>query len=414
MNCCCGSSRSPEQQQRYNDSIRTYRKELLRASLPIFVAAGIANFSEGVISHASAGENEVSIEILMSIIYACVMYLGGKVFLCYLNTIERPNEKDTISISNIYIQKLNKIIIKYDMIEFLKHVAAESAGFAWRSFAIALVLHGAFLEYGFGAGWGSFIALIITFLAIINTSNYIQTTSLHLSSSLNKDLLAFDSDAFALPLAFVFTVLLALSFQSFQAPFVTSSSSLYTWEDDYEYSEHPQSTSYTFFYCSILSLVVATLQVLLLPDEKTEHELEQLTTDVLHTEIDVNIASEQASPSDSETESPFHTVDIENEARDRKNDYSTNNNNNSNNNNSINKHQMNVSSGLSMSISPFSYCCAVFPRATQEAFVELFEVSSRSAKALVVYFIAYYQKKCCYLLLLLILTAISLVWPGSR
>jgi hypothetical protein len=228
--------------------------QILEASLPVFIAAGISNAASSIIEGvASESENEdISVEIIQFIIYACIVNIVGKGITYMLLVDEKDNSEN----------KIFSVIRKYKMSKLFISVVSENSGFAWKEFFVVLALNYSYTEFGWGPGFATWIISIIFFVANMYVSSYVQRSFCGLDKQMNQRLLQFDSEASALPLSFVLTVLIVLGLSGLGPFFVSESSYLYSWSEDYEdsvYGTKSNNWEYYFIYATLLSFLVACL-----------------------------------------------------------------------------------------------------------------------------------------------------------
>lgn len=274
----CGPTAEDKKRVKYLTRISSF--SLLEASLPVFIAAAIANAAEAII--VGIGEETIALLIVQYMLYATIVYVVGKSITGVLYRDEENNSDHAFFVA----------IRKYKLSKLIRHVAAENSGFAWKEFFVTLALRLAFDEHGWGAAFAAWLAAVAFFVSAIFLSNWVQRAVLGVGLSTNDKLLSFDADAAALPLAFVLTVLLALGMRGLGAGFVSESSYLYAWNDQFE--ENAPGGPYTFDVCFAYALVVSLVVGSILALSNTAEEREEAQAEADHSagsfQIEANAA----------------------------------------------------------------------------------------------------------------------------
>lgn len=225
----CGGIRCKSCYCSYTPPIRKYLKETIYASIPISIAAALSQFIQSIITYitvknrSSHGNNSINLQIGQTLVYCLIMFSGGKYFT-YLIQQRLLQKKDDNSWFNFFH--------KNQYIPLILNLLAENAGFAWRQFAVLIVLSYFYQNYDVGAAVGAFF-LWIFFVLIIIFASFIIACRLFKSSYKNyhEVLSDFDSDAFALSVAYVATVLLAIFMNEiFGSNFVDEEGYLFEWQ----------------------------------------------------------------------------------------------------------------------------------------------------------------------------------------
>lgn len=259
---CCLTRNSPLR-KKYLNLQRDCFIKLIKTSLPIFVAAGIANSVSAVILYISnCNGNDTRIEITLSFFYALLSYLISKFF-----------------IFGLYHQHYQHYsIIKWlqsqYMIELIEEICKEHTAFALKELLVVIVLRKYYQENGLGTSFGSyFIALVICFLVIF-CSKYIIVHILPINNIiLQNDLIQFDAVSFAFPFAYLFTVLFGLFAIQEHFGFFRQNGYLFRWESNdlsanrYKYQDDDfvgfgASGSLYFFYAIIVTVLTSLILVL--------------------------------------------------------------------------------------------------------------------------------------------------------
>jgi hypothetical protein len=242
--------------------------QILEASLPVFIAAGISNAASSIIE-GIAGElknEDISVLIIQFVIYASIVNITGK-YITYLLLVDEKN---------ISTNKFFSVIRKYKMSKLFINVASENSGFAWKEFFVILALSYSYTDFGWGPGFATWILSVVFFVAVVYISSYFQRTVCGLDKQMSQRLLQFDSEAAALPLSFVLTVLIVLGLSGLGPFFVSESSYLYSWSEEYEdsvYGTKSNNWEYYFLYATLLSFLVACL----LATQGSAHEEESVS-----------------------------------------------------------------------------------------------------------------------------------------
>lgn len=247
-----GEPKSEEYKARFKYLTTISSYELIEASLPVFVAAGIAGSASDII--AVLGEEKENMECILTLLYALFMYIVGKTVTYYLLMDEEsPSQSPFFSTLREY--KLSKL---------LRHSFAELSGFAWKEFFIILCLKEIYMSDGFGASFGSWLLIIAVALGFIKVSSFVQRNLLGFDQAWNQKLLLFDTDAFALSIAYVFTALLALGGFEIGFGYIRSNQIIFEWNEDFA-DEHEDSSSAgvptAFLYAGLVAMIVALAQV---------------------------------------------------------------------------------------------------------------------------------------------------------
>lgn len=225
----CGGIRCKSCYCSYTPPIRKYLKETIYASIPISIAAALSQFIQSIITYitvknrSSHGNSSINLQIGQTLVYCLIMFSGGKYFT-YLIQQRLLQKKEDNSWFNFFH--------KNQYIHLILNLLAENAGFAWRQFAVLIVLSYFYQNYDVGAAVGAFFLWIFFVLIIIFVSFSIAYRLFKSSyKSYHEVLSDFDSDAFALSVAYVATVLLAIFMNEiFGANFVDEEGYLFEWQ----------------------------------------------------------------------------------------------------------------------------------------------------------------------------------------
>lgn len=238
---CQKEPESTKARRKYLTRVASY--DMVESAIPVFIAAGVSGAVAAVIADTDADE---SATIVQFAIYAMLCWIVGKIFY-YRLVFDEENNSD---------HAIFQTIRKYKMSKLLKNVLAENVGFAWKELFVEVAFTFAYLEFGWGLSFATFVVGFVFFILVIYISSYVQQNTLGLDHRFNDILLRFDSDAAALPLSFTLTVLLALGLKGLGGNFIASSSYLYDWEGENDDSVYG-GTNYYLLYASLVSFAVA-------------------------------------------------------------------------------------------------------------------------------------------------------------
>jgi hypothetical protein len=191
----------------YTPSVKRCLKELLFESIPVSIAASLSQFVQCIIafitSHASKHEYAINLEIGQTLIYCLFVFCFGRYFTYRLKTLTDVTEVD----KSPWI----KFLEKQEYVSILFGIFAENAGFAWKQFAVLLILTFFYQQHDLLGAIFIFLTWIIICLCIFVFCYWISYCYFKLDHEKYYDVLSdYDSDAFALSVAFVTVVLLAL------------------------------------------------------------------------------------------------------------------------------------------------------------------------------------------------------------
>lgn len=237
---------------RYKYLITLSRYELVEASLPVFIAAGISGSASGIIDVIS--EEKEDVEIALTLIYALTMYFVGKVLTYYLLKDEANNSQS----------QLYTFLRKYKFEKLARHSLLELSGFAWREFFILLCLKEIYLLDGFGAAVGAWLLIVGVALLFIRASSILQRRMFRFDNAFNQKLLCFDTGSFALSIAYILMVLICLGAYLIGVGFVPDDNVIFEWNEDFE-DDSPDSmfvgTGFTFIFTSLVVGIVTLFQI---------------------------------------------------------------------------------------------------------------------------------------------------------
>lgn len=247
-----GSKKPPGYYARYKYLVTLSRYELVEASLPVFIAAGISGSASGIIDVISE-ENE-DVEIILTLVYALTMYFVGKILTYYLLRDEANNSQS----------QPFTFLRKYKFEKLARHSLLELSGFAWREFFILLCLKEIYLLDGFGAAVGAWLLIVAIALLFIRASSIIQRKVFRFDNAFNQKLLCFDTGSFALSIAYILMVLICLGAYLIGIGFVPDDNVIFEWNEHFE-DDSPDSmfvgTGFTFIFTMLMVGVVTLLQM---------------------------------------------------------------------------------------------------------------------------------------------------------
>jgi hypothetical protein len=235
--------------------------ELIEASLPVFVAAGISGSAAIIIEVLS--EEDESIESVLTLVYALTMYFIGK-WITYLLLRDEDIKSPTAPFP---------LMRRYKISHLLRHSLSELSGFAWKEFFIIFCLKQIYIEDGLGPTFGSWLLIIAVAFSSIALSSHIQRSYFRLDYVWNQKLLGFETDAFALSIAYILTAIIGLGFWQIGVPVIPSSTILFEWNDGFEDAHNTNGSPLILLYSMLIGAVVATVQV---PEEEDEHVADEL------------------------------------------------------------------------------------------------------------------------------------------
>ena len=155
------------------------------------------------------------------------------------------------------------LVRKHRLSPFFRHVISESAGFAWKELFLYYIFRYA-LERDGGVeqaiyGWLTMVVFIASWIII---SSHVQKRFFNFDENLHVNLLHYDTEMFALPIAFNLTVLIAVLSEYWGFGFVSPNSYLFTWKRNYGEKSTSQTLYLPFYiaYATAVTFIVAGLQ----------------------------------------------------------------------------------------------------------------------------------------------------------
>ena len=245
-----GTKRSKEYEERRKYLIKVSRYELIESSLPVFIAAGISGSAAAIIKEIS--EEKEWLEILLTSFYALTSYFLGKwLTYCLLK------EEDINSEHFIFVT-----MRKYKLSKLIRHSLAELSGFAWKEFFIIFCLKKLYIEDGLGASFGSWLLIIFVAFIAIYISSIVQRLYFKFDYIWNQKMLNFDTESFALSIAYILTAIIVLGFWQIGFAIVYSNSILLDWDEGFadEHDSVTESVGTTMFYSFLVAMFVSAVQ----------------------------------------------------------------------------------------------------------------------------------------------------------
>ena len=186
--CYCRNSQSAEMTEHRRFLTNRCLYELLSAAVPVFLAAGVSNFVTSIIHLISESANDPEqAVILQAFVYAVLTSIFGKYFLYLIHM--NMNEKSAGGSINHWLHK-NKYT------SLTSNFLIENAGFAWKEFLIIFLMEIVYVDYGFGAAFGAWLAWIGIYVLIIIISAWVISYFRHIPYHLRIELLSFHCEAF--------------------------------------------------------------------------------------------------------------------------------------------------------------------------------------------------------------------------
>lgn len=242
-----GDDKPIEYKERLKYLTTVSRYELVESSLPVFVAAGVSGSASAIIGVLS--EEKEDIELVLKLLYTLFAYFVGKA-LTYRLLVDEDRNSTTFPFPLLREYKFSKLS---------RHSLSELSGFAWKEFAIAFCLEEIFLKEGLGAAFGSWLLIVFSAIAFVTVSSHIQRKIFRLDHTWNHKVLSYDTDAFALSIAYVLTAAVALGLWELGVGLAPSSSILFEWDEGFE-EDHEGGTDIVYLYAIIIACVVAVMQ----------------------------------------------------------------------------------------------------------------------------------------------------------
>eukprot|EP01031_Cornospumella_fuschlensis_P029021 gene29021-35030_t len=246
---------TPEEAARREELKAECSRELLYAAVPVFVAASISNFITSLIEYiAEDAEDPEAVEISLSVVVALLLYVYGKYFTWLMVGTPPVGDGEKASCS----QNIKTLLERYNMLNPVLRVASENTGFIIKDFMVQLLLNTVYKDRGFGATFGLWLLCVVICTTAIQGAAY-----LHKSAGFGPEqqarLLHYDCDAFSLGVAYVLTALLAQGSAKAGFRYISSSSYIYSYEDDHDDNPSGTDNSYLYLYFVVGTLVVGAV-----------------------------------------------------------------------------------------------------------------------------------------------------------
>lgn len=208
---------------------------LLRDTLPLFVAATISRAVTEVIN-AIDDSGHIQIQIFVMFLYSLlVAHVVGYAVNLYV-----PLEH---SLANYYVD-----------------IANDNASFAWSTTITLITLNWLYKTERAGVAIAAWILQILIVCLIIYSASYVQRFYLKPTLSIHNRLRVFESEAFALSLAYSITVIVASTiYRNDSTDYLSNTDDLNPITDDDEDERHPR-TWYFFMYTVVISLLMMFYQ----------------------------------------------------------------------------------------------------------------------------------------------------------
>jgi hypothetical protein len=223
---------------KWTPSVRKAFKDLVFAAIPVFIAVAVSEFVQSIISYItfqSKAEYPINLQIGQKLVYCLLIYGFGK-YVSYIiqrNLIEPEGSKT----------RLIKYLEKNQYIPVLFGILAENSSFAWKEFAVTVILTFFYQDFGLGLSFLSFLIWVMICFFLIALSYFIIHSVFLLDHEIYYEVLAdFDSDSFGLSVAYVLTVLWALFSNKVGMNIFDEAGYLFEWQTN-QGNGHPSSSS---------------------------------------------------------------------------------------------------------------------------------------------------------------------------
>lgn len=238
----------PEEYKKRLAYLQTVSKyELIEASLPVFVAAGVSGSAIAIID--VLGEESEDDKLIMISLYGLFAYVVGKC-LTYVLLLDEERKWNSFPYP---------LLRKYKFSKLFRHSLSELSGFAWKEFFIALCLEKIYMEEGLGPAFGSWLLIVGISIVAVTISSHVQRSIFRLNEVWNQKVLSYDTEAFALSMAYILTTVLALACWKGGIALVPSNSILFEWYDDFE-EHHSAGVQVVYLYSFLLACGVSYIQ----------------------------------------------------------------------------------------------------------------------------------------------------------
>lgn len=255
---------------------KNHWKQLLHGTLPIFVAASICRAVSSVLELA-IGSGDIQYQIIVQFIYALF-----------------------ISHTLGYLVALNLTSTKLE--DYYLELIGDNASFAWSSALTLVILRWLYSTQSAMISFVAWFFLLVLVIIIIYVANYIQVHYLSVSDDERERLRDFESQSFALAIAYSFSVIIAASIYRNQSSDYLSGTDDINPNDDNMFNGKNTLSWLFFFYTGIITIGMFLYQwfintevrkkhainvIKALREEEDEEELEQVSVDEDDNEVSV-------------------------------------------------------------------------------------------------------------------------------
>jgi hypothetical protein len=242
-----GDDKPKEYKERFKFLVTVSKYELIESSLPVFVAAGVSGSAVAIIDVLS--EDDENAKIVLVALYALFAYFVGKLFTyILLRDEERPSSKFPFS-----------VLRQYKFSKLFRHSLSELSGFAWKEFFIIFCLEEIFLKEGLGPTFGSWLLIGGVAVVAVIISSHVQRGIFRFSHTWNQKILSYDTEAFALSLAYILTAVVSLACWKGGVALIPSNSILFEWHEGFE-EHHDSGVQLVVLYSFVVACLVAVAQ----------------------------------------------------------------------------------------------------------------------------------------------------------
>lgn len=214
---------------------RGHWAEMIRGTFPIFVAATLNSVVQQILDIV-VGSGGIHLQLLVNFLYACfVAHVLGYIIAYYV-------PEDNVAC------------------EYYASLASDNASFAWSSFLTLVIMNWVYSEYPVYAAVFAWIVLVLLVMLFLYGTNYLQAKLWTYQPSIRRRLRDFESDCFALAIAYSFTVIIAASiYQDSATDYVSNTDDLdeHILHHDDGSSDKHHSLSWIFFVytaCATIAL----------------------------------------------------------------------------------------------------------------------------------------------------------------
>lgn len=213
---------------------RSHWSNLLRGTVPIFVAACTSRAISSILD-AVTGSGEIEESIIINVVYALfVAHLLGYLIL-------------------LHVPDTNKLV------DYYIDLANDNASFAWSTTLTLVILNWLYNSEHVMVSVIAWFALVLIVCFIIYAASYLQATYIKPSPEIQKRLQIFESESFALAVAYSLTVIIAVTiYRNASTNYLSDTDDLNATNDD---GKDFSSASWFFLlYLLLITLVMVTYQ----------------------------------------------------------------------------------------------------------------------------------------------------------